>query len=229
MPINRAYRTPEVREGSFLTTPRPQPDAATALSKTTRRVLASLVRSLASLTMLTTVEDRQLVRATELVRLAIEELTPSARSGRYEGVPGLSPGSDTNDLIWETHAAFGASNPLAPPVEAEEHHGRVTGNVTFDRAWEGGPGLVYGGFIAAVFDGMCGRAVMSAGHVGVTRSLTVRFLRPTPLRRPLKVETVAGEPVGRNVSVTGQLWDGDTLTCEAEAVFTCVGADQYRA
>jgi acyl-coenzyme A thioesterase PaaI-like protein len=212
-----------------VTTQPPHPDATTGAPKATRRVLAGLVRSLASLTMLTTVEDRRLVRATELIRSAIEELTPSARSGRYEGVPGLSPGSDTNDLIWETHAAFGASNPLAPPVEAEEHYGRVTGNVTFESAWEGGPDLVYGGFIAAVFDGMCGRAVMSAGHVGVTRSLTVRFLRPTPLRRSLKLETVAGEPVGRNVSVTGQMWDGETLTCEADAIFTCVSVDQYRA
>ena len=49
---------------------------------------ADLVRSLASLTMLTTVEDRELVRATELVRLAIEALTPSARSGDTKAFPG---------------------------------------------------------------------------------------------------------------------------------------------
>jgi acyl-coenzyme A thioesterase PaaI-like protein len=212
-----------------VTTAPPRPEATSGQPEIPRRALANLVRSLASLTMLTTVEDRQLVEATQLVREAIEELSASVRSGRYAGVPGLSPGSDTNDLVWETHAAFGASNPLAPPVEVEEYRGRVTGNVTFGRAWEGGPGLAYGGFIAAVFDGLCGRAVMSAGHVGVTRSLTVRFLRPTPLHRSLKVQAVAGERVGRNVSVTGQLWDGDTLTCEAEAVFTCVQTDQYRA
>ncbi len=212
-----------------MTTPPPQPEATSGQPEITRRALANLVRSLASLTMLTTVEDRRLVQATELVREAVEDLSASARSGRYAGVPGLSPGSATNDLVWETHAAFGASNPLAPPVTAEEYQGRVTGNVTFGSAWEGGPGLVYGGFIAAVFDGMCGRAVMSAGHVGVTRSLNVRFLRPTPLRKSLKVQTVAGERVGRNVSVTGQLWDDDTLTCEVEAVFTCVQPDQYRA
>jgi acyl-coenzyme A thioesterase PaaI-like protein len=211
-----------------LTLPSPRPEA-TNQQDAKRRALAGLLRALAGHTMLTTVDDEQLTRAEQLVRQAIAELATSARAGRYEGVPGLAPGSATNDLIWETHAAFGRSNPLAPPVEVEEHEGRLTGHVTFDSAWEGGPGTVYGGFIAAVFDGMLGRAVISAGHLGVTRSLTVRYLRATPLRRRLRVESVAGERVGRDVAVTGQLWDGDRLTCEAEAIFTCVDVDRYRA
>ena len=41
-------------------------------------------------------------------------------------------------------------------------------------------------------------------------------------------EAVNAGGVGRDVAVTGQLWDGDTLTCEAEAVFTCVDVDRYR-
>ena len=77
--------------------------------------------------------------------------------------------------------------------------GRVAGFVTFGDAWEGGPGTVYGGFIAAVFDGMLGRAVLSAGHVGVTRSLTIRYVRPTPLHKSLKIESMAGPRAGRHV------------------------------
>jgi len=196
--------------------------------ETARRLLAEQVRALASATVLTTAGDEALAKALALVRQATNELSSSTRSSRYDGVAGLAPGSPANDAIWETHAAFGLSNPLAPPVEPQEQAGRLTGSVTFGAAWEGGPGSVYGGFIAAAFDGMLGRAVLNAGHLGVTRSLTVRYLRPTPLGAPLRVESVARELVGRNVAVTGRMWAEDTLTCEAEAVFTCVDRDRYR-
>jgi len=191
-------------------------------------MLAEQLRNIASLTVLTTAGDETLARAAALVQTAADALRASTRSSRYDGVSGLAPASPANDAIWETHAAFGRSNPLAPPVEAEERPGHLTARVTFGGAWEGGPGSVYGGFIAAVMDGMLGRAVISAGHLGVTRSLTIRYLRPTPLHTPLRVESTSGDLVGRNVTVSGRMWAGDTLTCEAEAVFTCVDADRYR-
>lgn len=194
-----------------------------------RRALAADIRSLAAATLLTTEGEETISAASGLVRQAMAGLSRSARQGRYEGLAGLLPGAATNEHIWETHAAFGASNPLAPPVDVVESDGHVAGTVTFGPAWEGGPGTVYGGFIAAVFDGMCGRAVISAGHLGVTKSLSVRFLRPTPLRRQLKVESTAGARIGRVVPVTGRLLDGDTVTCEAEATFACVDPDRYRA
>lgn len=194
-----------------------------------RRALAADVRSLAAVTMLTRAAGESISDASDLVRKAIAELAAEARQGRYEGLAGLLPGAPTNERIWETHAAFGASNPLAPPVDVVEDNGRVAGTVTFGPAWEGGPGTVYGGFVAAVFDGMLGRAVISAGHLGVTKSLSVRFLRPTPLLRELKVESIAGSRVGRHVPVTGRLIDGDTVTCEAEATFACVEPARYHA
>jgi len=205
----------------------PAPSSLTP-SSTGRRLLAAQIRALASATVLTTAGDQALARALLLVRDAAEELSASTRSSRYDGVAGLAPGSAANEAIWETHAAFGRSNPLAPPVEPEEGPGHLTASVTFGGASEGGPGSVYGGFIAAVFDGMLGRAVLSAGHLAVTRSLTVRYLHPTPLHVALRVESVAGEQVGRDVTVTGRMWAERTLTCEAEAVFTCVDPDRYR-
>lgn len=195
-----------------------------------RRALAADIRRLAAATVLTTGGDESLEAAAALIRQALTVVSGSTRGGRYEGQAGLRPGADTNDEIWETHAAFGASNPLAPPVDViEEDGGRLIGTVTFGPAWEGGPGAVYGGFIAAVFDGMLGRAVISAGYLGVTKSLSVRFRRPTPLLRELRIEAVAGTRDGREVPVRGTLWDGDAVTCEAEATFACVDPSRYRA
>lgn len=194
-----------------------------------QRALADDVRALVVAALLTTEEPENLDRARTLVQEATRRLEGSSRSSRYEGGSSLSAGiTEANDAIWETHAAFGASNPLAPPVRVTETPGRVEGSVTFAPSYEGGPGLVYGGFIAAAFDGMLGRAVISSGRLGVTRSLTVRYRRPTPLSTALRIEATTGQVEGRNVEVNGRLWNGDELTCEAEAVFTTVGEGQYR-
>jgi acyl-coenzyme A thioesterase PaaI-like protein len=193
-----------------------------------RRLLAEQIRALAEATLLTRAGDDDLTEALALLREATGRLDGSMRSSRYEGIPGLAPGAETNAAIWETHAVFGPSNSLAPPLNIVEHPGRLEATITFGASYEGGPGLVYGGFIAAAFDGMLGRAVLRSGHLGVTRSLTVRYLRPTPLRTPLRLEASVLPAQGRNIDVTGRLWAADTLTCEAEAVFTSVDETRYQ-
>jgi acyl-coenzyme A thioesterase PaaI-like protein len=215
------------QEGAFLSSPSDEFGFDAALQA--RRRLAREIRSLMTAAVLTRTDEDTISAAAALVRKATGDLSASRRAGRYDGITGLAPRAATNDLIWETHGAFGHSNPLAPPAVVDEGDGRLSGSVTFDGAWEGGPGTVYGGFIAAVFDGMMGRAVLSAGHLGVTRSLTVRYLRPTPLHRALRIESEAGPKTGRQVAVQSRLWDGDLLTCEAEAVFTCVDPSRYQA
>jgi len=192
-----------------------------------RRELVEMVRTLMPASMLTEADDDAMTEALALLTQATTILTRSSRTSRYERRPGLTAGIGANDPVWETHAAFGRSNPLAPPVVVEEEPGRVMGTVTFGDAYEGGPGTVYGGFVAAAFDGMLGRTVLSAGYLGVTRSLAVRYLRPTPLRVPLRIIAQIGAVSGRNVEVSAQMRDGDRVTCEADAVFTTVDPTRY--
>jgi acyl-coenzyme A thioesterase PaaI-like protein len=202
--------------------------AWSADDETRRRELVDAVRALASAAMLTTADDETMGAVRDLLRQATARLAAATRSGRYDARPGLSAGIGGNDAIWETHAAFGRSNPLAPPlVDVREERGHLEATVTFGPAFEGGPGTVYGGFVAAAFDGLLGRTVISSGHLAVTRSLAVRFLRPTPLNTTLRVEATAGDLSGRDISVSGQLWHGTKVTCEADAVFTTVAPAPY--
>jgi acyl-coenzyme A thioesterase PaaI-like protein len=193
-----------------------------------RRRLAESIRRLISASVLTTADDGALRRAEAAVSSATDALARGARSSRYDGTGGLAPGSPDNEVLWETHAAFGRSNPLAPPVTVEERPGQLDGSVTFAGAWEGGPGTVYGGFVASVFDGMLGRAALSAGHLGVTRSLTIRFRRPTPLGATLRIQSGAGAVTGRDMAVSGRLSAGGVVVAEAEAVFASVDPARYR-
>ena len=193
-----------------------------------RRALAAEVRGLVPLTVLTTVDDEALARAAALVAEAAAILAASARTSRYQGNQGLAAGSDANAAIWETHAMFGASHPFAPPLLVSERPPRLEGTVTFGPGYEGGPGAVYGGYVAAAFDAAIGRAVLAAGHLAVTRSLHVRFLRRTPLGTPLRLEAVVGGRTGRDVEATARLSAGDVVLCDAEAVFTAVDAGRFR-
>ena len=193
-----------------------------------RRALADGVRCLIPLALLTTVDHDALARATALVTQAATVLAASVRASRYEGNQGLAAGSAANAAIWETHAMFGPAHPFAPPLVVSEQPSGLEGTVTFGPGYEGGPGAVYGGYVAAAFDAAIGRAVLAAGHLAVTRSLHVRFLRPTPLGLPLRLEAVVGEVSRRDVTATGRLWSEDVLLCDAEAVFAKVNPDRFR-
>jgi len=124
-----------------------------------------------------------------------------------------------------THPIVGPRNPMAPPIllstERDDAGEYVVGEVVYDCRFEGLPGLAQGGFVAAAFDVLLGQAVALGGQRGVTGSLSVRYLAPTPLYVPLRYETRFAHAEGRKRTVTGRLLvaaDG-RVTAEAEGVF----------
>jgi acyl-coenzyme A thioesterase PaaI-like protein len=51
---------------------------------------------------------------------------------------------------------------------------------------EGGPGVAHGGWTAAALDEILGHMVLLSGHMAVTGTLTVEFLKPVPVERELE-------------------------------------------
>ena len=83
------------------------------------------------------------------------------------------------------HSPFiGLANPLSPPVELEYSGDRVIARVTFGAAYEGPPGCVHGGYVAATFDEVLGAAQSLSGDQGMTAHLEIDYRRPTPLGWP---------------------------------------------
>ena len=72
-------------------------------------------------------------------------------------------------------------------------------------AFHAGPNVAHGGWTAAMFDDVMGRAVAQRGLRAVTGSLTVDFLKPVPVETPLTVEVVIEGREGRKVAVTAVL------------------------
>src|SRR5207248_3270036 len=126
----------------------------------------------------------------------------------------------------------GRSNPMAPPVSLRVHRGpprdeiesdyHITGTVTFGPAYEGPPGHVHGGLIAAMFDELLGFAQLSPGF---TAYLKVDYRKPTPLNRRLDLLAWVDDVDGRKRVVRGTCTlDGVTLS-EAKGLFIAPRAD----
>jgi acyl-coenzyme A thioesterase PaaI-like protein len=137
-------------------------------------------------------------------------------------------GVEPRDFV-EHSPLSGRSNPLAPPLITEfvedpgGHH--VTGWVTFGAAYEGPPGHVHGGLVAAMFDELLGFAQQTTGFTG---RLTVHYRKPTPLHQPLRVKAWPAGEDGRKRLIKGTCHLGETLLSEAEGLFIAPLDGDYR-
>jgi len=62
----------------------------------------------------------------------------------------------------------------------------VTTELVCDESHEGGPGVAHGGWTAGALDELVGHVVLQHDRLSVTGKLTVSFLRPVPINRPLQ-------------------------------------------
>ena len=119
----------------------------------------------------------------------------------------------------ELNALGGWSNPLAPGLNMWFEDGRAYGTVTCGWAYEGPPGHIHGGYVAAIFDQFMGMAQMLGKQPGMTGTLKVRYLRPTPLNQELKLEAWLDRVEGRKTIMSATMRSGDTDTAQCEALF----------
>jgi acyl-coenzyme A thioesterase PaaI-like protein len=122
-------------------------------------------------------------------------------------------------MVQELNPVGGLSNPLAPPVEMWFADGEAHGRVTFDWQHEGPPGHAHGGFVAAALDQFLGFTQALAGSSGMTGKLDLRYVRPTPLLRELKLVGTLKERSGTITYVDGKMIAGETVTAKAVGMF----------
>jgi acyl-coenzyme A thioesterase PaaI-like protein len=123
----------------------------------------------------------------------------------------------------------GLANPLAPPIVlVEEAEWCVVGHVRYDAAYEGPPGCVHGGHIAAAFDEVLGFVQGMSGAPGMTGTLTIRYRKPTPLHRSLHLIGEIVRVEERKIFTEGRLiGSDDTLYAEGESLFITPHPEQY--
>jgi acyl-coenzyme A thioesterase PaaI-like protein len=140
----------------------------------------------------------------------------------YEGF-GESPLAGADPHAFFDHSPMlGRANPLAPPIEIWSEGMVLHGRATFGAAYEGPPGCVHGGYVAAAFDEVLGSSQSLGGRPGMTGRLTVHYRSPTPLRTEVAFEARVIEVSGRKTFTHGTLHAGDRLCAEAEGLFISV-------
>ena len=144
--------------------------------------------------------------------------------GTPESATAGSPGG-----FFDFSPLIGLANPLAPPIRITEvGSDRVRAEARFGSAYEGPPGHVHGGYVAAAFDEVLGFAQTLTGRPGMTGTLTIRYRRPTPLHTDLVFEARVKGTEGRKILAEGRCLAGERLCAEAEAIFVSVQLDRMR-
>lgn len=158
-------------------------------------------------------------RATALLEAAARELEGPGKLRSYEGFAESANAGRDPHAHFDHSPIIGLANPIAPPLRIERTPEMVICRAVFGSAYEGPPGSVHGGWVAAAFDEVLGMAQSLGGSPGMTGTLTVRYRKPTPLHRELRFEGTLDRVEGRKTFTIGKCYDGDTLTAEAEAIF----------
>ena len=106
--------------------------------------------------------------------------------------------------------------------------GEVSATYTVPEHYQGYPGVVHGGIIAAMLDEVTGRTLMPSGGTRfmVTAKLSVRYRKPVPVGQPLRLVGHAGKDDGRVGQARGEIYSADgSLLAEAEAVMVNLPAE----
>lgn len=134
---------------------------------------------------------------------------------------------DAEEPIFDQSPFVGVANPLAPPMSLHEEGDEVIGRVTFGLAYEGPPGCVHGGYVAAAFDEVLGATQSLSGAPGMTGTLTVRYESPTPLHTEIRFESRIQRVDGRKIFVEGESHANGIVTARALGVFISLQAESF--
>jgi acyl-coenzyme A thioesterase PaaI-like protein len=121
---------------------------------------------------------------------------------------------------------LGPLNPLAPPLQVRWEPPLAVAEIAFTAPYQGPPGCVHGGVLAAAFDQVFNVANLKLVAPGPTASLRLRYRRPTPLGRTLRFEGWQEGVEERRVHVRGRLLAGKHVTVEAEGSFAVVPVER---
>ncbi|MBI4935144.1 MAG: PaaI family thioesterase [Actinobacteria bacterium] len=203
-------------------------DPTQRLAGDTRLEVAEACRSVIDELASSTADSQKFAAARDLLRQAVEVLASESHGRPYEGAE-ASLAAYQEHLFIDHSPLVGPLNPLAPPIDMSARGTTVTGVVTFGDAYEGPPGCVHGGFIAASFDEILGFSQGLTGKPGMTARLVINYRSPTPLHQPLRFTGDIDRVEGRKIFVHGELRvvaDG-RLCAEAEGLFLSMNPEVF--
>jgi acyl-coenzyme A thioesterase PaaI-like protein len=199
------------------------------LAGDSRFELADACRAIIDELASSTATSEAFVLARDLVQRAVAILGASDHGRPYQQAEG-SLAHFQEHMFIDHSPLVGPLNPLAPPLMIALDGTKVSGEATFGAAYEGPPGCVHGGFIAACFDEVLGLAQGMSGRPGMTARLAVHYRSPSPLYEPLRFVGDIDHVDGRKIFTTGELRTvtDDRLCAEAEGLFISMNPEIFQ-
>lgn len=124
-------------------------------------------------------------------------------------------------------AVAGPANATSVDIRTRFAEGGVEADVCFGPAFEGAPGRVHGGIVAAVFDDLLGSAMAEARSPGFTGRLTVHYRAPVPIERVVRFRAWRGAHEGRKLHVHADVRLDDRVLASADALMILVDLDHF--
>lgn len=131
------------------------------------------------------------------------------------------------NLEGQTCFGCGEKNPLGLHMQFLTDEQRVYSFVTVPAAMAGWDQTVHGGIISTILDEIMGWTVIYLlKKIGVTKSITVDFMKPIHVGKSLTVVgSIEASKSERQIIVTGAIYaDGDTLCARATGDFAAMPA-----
>ncbi len=127
----------------------------------------------------------------------------------------------------------GMENPVGLHLHFEETApGEVTADCVVAEKYQGYPGIVHGGIVAAMLDEISGRALMGDGlhpRFMYTARLNIRYRKHVPVGELLHLVGKVKKDRGRSATAYAAISDKDgNVLAEGESLLVDVPADVYR-
>lgn len=124
----------------------------------------------------------------------------------------------------------GSDAPAGYHLVVYQHDDGVRADYTFTQAHAGAPGLAHGGAVAAVCDDLLGHLLHLRKVPGVTRNLTIDYLKPVVLgerhRLTARIESVEGRKLWGTCTAAGE---DERPRFRARALFIQVALEHFLA
>ncbi len=194
-----------------------------------RRRLAAAMRTVIEHLVTSDAPEAELRTAADTLERYAERLKQHPRRTRTLGFPETANAGEvrTEGTHFDYSPIVGLSNPLSPPIRLWIEDDVALGSAVFGSAYEGPPGCVHGGWIAAAFDEVLGFTQSLTGHPGMTGTLTIRYRRPTPLHTELRFRGHVDRVEGRKIFTSGSVHAGADLCAESDAIFVRVDFGRF--
>jgi acyl-coenzyme A thioesterase PaaI-like protein len=128
----------------------------------------------------------------------------------------------------------GRENPIGLHLHIyETAPGEVTSTYMAPEHFQGYPGVLHGGIVAAMIDEISGRAHMGSDpgnpRFMFTAKLEVKYRRNVPIGRPLKIIGKAGKTRGKSAEAWAGVYDAETdeLLAEGNTLLINVPEEQF--